>query len=110
MSFIFRTIFWLALAVVVVPPEARMGGHDTADFRDMDVGLELHNAAYTAWSMASASMQACNANPQLCKAATDLWQTTWQTVGELATSAPENFEVESREISTAEAKPYTNPQ
>lgn len=109
MSFIFRTVFWLALAIVVVPPKARIGGQDVADFRDVDVELELHNAAYTAWSMVSSSVEACDANPQLCTAATDLWQTTWKTVGDLATYAPRNLGAENTEIRTAEAKSRENP-
>lgn len=84
MSFIFRTIFWLALAIVVLPPEARIGGQDIADFRDVDIDHELHNAAYTAWSMASNAMEACQANPKFCQSAAELWVTTWDTVGEIA--------------------------
>jgi hypothetical protein len=87
MGFIFRTIFWLTLAVVVLPPKARIGGHDTADFRDMDLELELHNATYAAWSMATGAVNACDTNPQLCSATADLWHTTWKTVATMAVSA-----------------------
>ena len=83
MSFIFRTVFWLALAIVILPPDARIGGQDTADFRDVDIEMEAHNLSYTLWANASKIMEACDANPQLCKATKELWNTAWITVGNL---------------------------
>ncbi|MDZ4738926.1 MAG: hypothetical protein SGJ03_03375 [Alphaproteobacteria bacterium] len=89
MSFIFRTIFWLTLAVVILPPQQRVGGRDTADFNEIDVELELHNAAYAAWSLATNALNACDPNPELCKASTELWQTTWTTVTRMAMTRQE---------------------
>ena len=89
MSFIFRTIFWLTLAIVVLPPQQRVGGRDTADFNEIDLELELHNAAYTAWSLATNALNACDPNPELCKAGTELWQTTWKTMARMAMTRQE---------------------
>ncbi len=89
MSFIFRTIFWLTLAIVVLPPQQRVGGRDTADFNEIDVELELHNAGYAAWSLATNALNACDPNPELCKASAELWQTTWTTVARMAMTRQE---------------------
>lgn len=82
MGFIFRTVFWLSLAMVVLPPQARIGGGagDVA-WQDIDVALELHNIAYAAWGLGVEAMSStsCDANPQLCKTAVDLWDTTVAT-------------------------------
>lgn len=110
MSFIFRSIFWLALAIVVVPPEARLGGHDTADFRNVDIEQELHNAAFTAWSYAANASSACDANPRLCRAAAGLWDTTWTTMAELANYTPPSEKVETREIRLNGAKSVRGAQ
>lgn len=72
MGFIFRSVFWLGLAVVILPPQQRLGGADTADFRDIDVGLELHSAAYSLWAMGAQAGSVCDTNPQLCEAGADL--------------------------------------
>ncbi len=102
MSFIFRSVFWLALAIVVLPPEARIGGQEIADFRDVDIDYELHNAAYTAWSMASNAMEACEANPGLCEKAAKLWVTTWDTVGEIASQMNEPPASPAEPVETAQ--------
>jgi len=104
MGFIFRTIFWLSLAVVVVPPQARLGGQDTADFRNVDLEQEFHNAAFAAWAWSSRASVSCAANPQLCHAAAGLWDATWKTVGNLAVYAPKGTTAESAEIHLASAK------
>jgi hypothetical protein len=88
-SFIFRTIFWLTLAIVVLPPQQRLGGQETADFEKVDLELELHNAAYTAWSLASNALNACDSNPQLCSSTAELWQTAWTTVARIAMTRQE---------------------
>lgn len=73
MGFIFRTIFWLSLAAVALPPEARLGGGDeTAEVRTADFARELGNAADVVWSSAAQIMSTCETNPQLCKAGADL--------------------------------------
>ena len=86
MGFIFRTIFWLGLAVVVLPPHARLGGaasEDDVAWQDIDVGQELHNAAYAAWSLGVDAASACDTNPELCKTAANLWDTTVSTAANL---------------------------
>lgn len=104
MSFIFRTIFWLSLAVVVVPPQSRLGGHDTADVRDVDIEQEFHNAAFAAWSLASNVSVSCDANPQLCHAATGLWETTVKTIGNLAVHAQTDTTSDQPDVHLASAK------
>ena len=79
MGFIFRTVFWLGLAIVVIPPQARLGGGDTADFEHVDLGLELQHAGSTLWSLGASALNACETNPELCKAGVDLWNTTLRT-------------------------------
>ena len=84
-GFIFRTIFWLGLALVALPPEARLGGGgNTAEFRNVDVALELKNAADTVWSSAAQIMSTCETNPQLCKAGADLVNTSLAAATDVA--------------------------
>jgi hypothetical protein len=83
MGFIFRTIFWLGLALVVVPPHARLGGDEEVEWRDIDLGLELHNASYALWGLTVQAASACETNPELCKAAEGLIDTTVKTATSL---------------------------
>lgn len=92
MGFIFRSVFWLALAIAIVPPQARLGGDEEVDLRDVDVGLELHNAAYSAWQFSTQIMSSCESNPQLCAAGERLWDTTVSTVNTIATEASETLQ------------------
>jgi hypothetical protein len=79
-GFIFRTIFWLGLAMVVLPPQARIGGGaGDVSWQDVDVAFELHNAAYAVWGWGVDALSSCETNPELCKAAVDLWDTTVAT-------------------------------
>mgnify|MGYP001014329518 CR=1 FL=1 len=104
MGFIFRTIFWLSLAIVVVPPQSRLGGQDTADFRNVDIEQEFHNAAFAAWSWAGNVQMNCSANPQLCHAAAGLWDASWKAVGNLAVYVPRDATTETADIRLADAK------
>jgi len=83
MGFIFRTIFWLGLALVIVPPHARLGADGDVAWQDIDVGQELHNAAYAAWGLSVDALSACDTNPELCKTAANLWDTTVSTAANL---------------------------
>lgn len=83
MGFIFRTIFWLGLALVVVPPHARLGGDEEVEWRDIDLALELHNASYALWGLTVQAASACETNPELCKAAEGLIDTTVKTATSL---------------------------
>jgi hypothetical protein len=80
MGFIFRTVFWLSLAIVLIPPEARLGGR------------EIQSAGTALWSLGGSALNACETNPGLCKAATNLWTTTLRTTGELAADAQNQLE------------------
>lgn len=91
MGFIFRSIFWLGLAVVILPPKERLGGTNTADFRDIDVALELHNAAYSLWAAGSQAASICETNPQLCKAGGDLLNASFATAKGLSARMASSF-------------------
>lgn len=104
MGFIFRTIFWLSLAIVVVPPQSRLGGQDTADFRNVDIEQEFHNAAFAAWAWAANLQMGCSSNPQLCQAAAGLWDASWKAVGNLAVYVPPDTTAATEEIRLASAK------
>lgn len=84
MSFIFRTIFWLGLALAAVPPEMRLGGGDTAEFRNVDVVKELTNAADIAWERTRQIAATCETNPQLCKAGVDLVNSSFAAATDMA--------------------------
>jgi hypothetical protein len=83
MGFIFRTIFWLSAAVVILPPGSRLGGDNIAEFRDVDIEQELRAAAFSAWSIVSSASLACAENPELCQSATKLWNVSVSTVTDL---------------------------
>ena len=93
MGFVLRAVFWLGLAMVILPPEARLGGSaDDVDIRDVDVGLELHNAIYSAWAMATQVASTCDTNPELCDAGTNLWKATVATTESLATEVQDGWQ------------------
>ena len=88
MSFIFRTIFWLSLALVALPPEARLGGGDeTAEIRTADLANAAMNAANTVWSSMTEIASTCETNPQLCAAGIDLVNTSLATAADAANAA-----------------------
>jgi hypothetical protein len=78
MSFIFRTIFWLTLASVVIPPEARLGGDD-GDAMPADLGAAMHDIAYEVWGFGVGLAQTCETNPELCQAGQELISATAET-------------------------------
>ena len=94
MGFIVRTVFWLGLAMAILPPKARLGGADTADFDHVDVGIELQNAVAAAWSFGASALRTCETNPQLCKAGNDLWNTTLATGTRLLGEVQNNLETQ----------------
>ena len=104
MGFIFRTIFWLGLATVILPPKARLGGDGTADFRDVDISFELHNAVYGLWSLGAQAASACDTNPQLCKAGSDLVDASFAAANTLA-RLPAAFRVTKNRADLAPAPP-----
>jgi hypothetical protein len=104
MGFIFRTVFWLGLAMVILPPQARLGGDDTADFEQVDLGRELQNAGSTLWSLGVSALNTCDTNPGLCKAGVELWNTTVRTSTSLAGDAQNQWEKEAKAEPRAKAK------
>jgi hypothetical protein len=109
MGFIFRTIFWLGLAIVIVPPHARLGaagGDGDVAWQDIDVGQELHNAAYAAWGLGVDAMSACDTNPELCKTAASLWDTTVSTATNLTADANTRWkDADAKAVKLAENEP-----
>lgn len=92
MSFIVRSMFWLALALVALPPEARLGGGaGEVDMSEVDLGLELHDAAYAAWALVAEAASTCDTNPELCTAATDLVDAAVTTATGLTSEVKENL-------------------
>jgi len=87
MGFIFRTIFWLSAASVIIPHGSRLGGEEVADFRSVDIEHELRAAAVTAWSLANSAAGACAENRELCDAAGRLWETTLDTAGAIVSNS-----------------------
>lgn len=107
MGFIFRTVFWLGLALAILPPKARLGGADTADFDRVDVGIELQNAVAAAWSLGNSALRTCESNPQLCKAGSELWTTTLQTGTSLVGEVEKNLKAQDL-TQLAEVAPPTH--
>lgn len=93
MGFLLRAAFWLAIAAVILPPEARLGGDEQVELRNIDLESELHEAAYAAWVFSTQIFSACESNPELCGAAGKLWDTTAATVADLATDMQERSEL-----------------
>src|SRR5437588_812014 len=97
MGFILRSVFWLALASIVVPAEARLGYTDKgARGREVPVSEQVHDAAYAVWGFATQLAQTCDTNPALCAAGQNLMSTVTDTGASLLKeaqshlSAPEN--------------------
>lgn len=110
MGFIFRTIFWLALALVVVPPQARLGGDEEVEWRDVDLGLELHNAAYALWGLTIDAASACETNPQLCTAAGELMDTAVKTATTVVNDTAVHWAKEPSEPEEIRAAPHKKIQ
>jgi len=79
MGFIFRTAFWLALAIIIVPPEARLGGDDATELEHMDVATAFAEAKQATWAIGDAAVNTCSHNPKLCAAGQQLVDTTFAT-------------------------------
>lgn len=80
MGFLFRTAFWLAVAMVILPPEARLGGDDAPSLEQLDLGATAAEARQAAWEIGQAAFNTCETNPELCKAGEALWGTTVSTL------------------------------
>src|SRR5262245_49619604 len=91
MGFLFRTAFWLALAIFILPPQARLGGEDTADFGQIDVGTTLSELGASAWDLGSRVANTCAINPKLCAAGQDLWDKSVTTATGLIDSAEKHW-------------------
>jgi hypothetical protein len=110
MGFVFRTIFWLSLALVVVPPQARLGGDEEVEWRDIDLGLELHDAAYALWGLTVQAGSACETNPELCKTAGELADTAVKTATGIAADTTARLADEPSEPAKIRAAPHKKIQ
>jgi hypothetical protein len=107
MGFIFRTVFWLGLAMVVLPPQARLGGDDTASLRDINVSAELKNLTTAAWALGDQALRTCETNPGLCKAGQDLVDSAATAAGTVATDLQNRWQAAAgKPRQVAEAQPH----
>jgi hypothetical protein len=92
MGFILRSVFWLGLASIIVPAEARLGASaDKASGKDIPVAEQLHDAAYAAWGFAVEVGKTCQSNPSLCEAGQNLVTTVGDTGASLLQEAQTRF-------------------
>lgn len=88
MGFMFRLCFWLAVTVMIMPPDERPGA--LAGTGEINLQERFQATVGTAWSIVSGLSTTCTDNPKLCEAAQALAQTTAATGEALMsqTSAP----------------------
>ena len=80
MGFILRSVFWLGLASIIVPVEARLGyDGDAAQGHDVPLAERMHDAAYAAWGFAVQVGKTCDTNPSFCAAGQNLISTVSDT-------------------------------
>jgi hypothetical protein len=88
MGFILRSVFWLALASIIVPAEARLGYDNKAvPGREASLSEQMHDAAYAAWGFAVQVGKTCDTNPSFCAAGQDLISTMSDTGASLLQEA-----------------------
>lgn len=92
MGFILRSVFWLTLASIIVPAEARFGYDGSGTSRaDIPVSAQLHDAAYAAWGFAVQVGETCESNPAFCEAGKNLISTVTDTGASLLEEAQARF-------------------
>jgi len=91
MGFLFRTVFWLAVAMVILPPEARLGGDEAPSLEQLDLDAAAAEARQAAWQIGQAALNTCDTNPELCKAGEALWDTTASTVAGVFTDVEKRW-------------------
>lgn len=108
MGFILRSVFWLTLASIIVPAEARFGydGSGGASRADIPVSTQLHDAAYAAWGFAVQVGQTCETNPSLCEAGNNLISTVTDTGASLLEEAQARF-IGPKDTNVADAAAHT---
>jgi len=88
MGFILRSVFWLTLASIVVPAEARLGYRDRASGgREVSFNEQIHDTAYAVWGFTAQLAQTCDTNPSLCTAGQSLMSTVTDTGASLLREA-----------------------
>jgi hypothetical protein len=106
MGFIFRTIFWLSAAAVILPPGSRIGGENLAEYRQIDIEHELRSAAFSAWTLAWSASDTCGDNPDLCQSVVALWNTGVETIAAIS----EQESAAWREASSGQKTSVTSPR
>jgi hypothetical protein len=92
MRFILRSVFWLTLASIIVPAQARLGNDSAgASGKEIPVAEQLHDAAYAAWGFAVQVGKTCESNPSLCEAGQNLISTVTDTGTSLLEEAQARF-------------------
>jgi hypothetical protein len=81
-------------------------GEGEVDVRDVDLGLELHNAAYAAWGFATELASACETNPELCRAGANLVNAAATSAQGLAVEVRDRWQnAAEKPVEVAEAGP-----
>ena len=107
MGFILRSAFWLTLASIVVPVEARFGYEGKSnDGRDVSVSEQVHDAAYAAWGFAVDVAHTCDTNPAVCAAGQNLISTVADTGASLLKDAQSRLSA-PQTAHVADAAPHT---
>ncbi len=88
MGFILRSVFWLTLASIIVPAEARLGYTGKgAGGHEVPFSEQVHDTAFAVWGFATRLAQTCDTNPALCAAGQNLMSTVTDTGASLLKEA-----------------------
>ena len=92
MGFILRSVFWLTLASIIVPAQARLGyDANGSSGKEIPIAEQLHDAAYAAWGFAVEVGKTCESNPSVCDAGKNLITTVSDTGTSLLQEAQARF-------------------
>ncbi|MBI1212903.1 MAG: hypothetical protein GC190_15685 [Alphaproteobacteria bacterium] len=106
MGFILRSVFWLTLASIIVPAEARFGyDANDASGKEVPISEQMHDTAYAAWGFAVQVGKTCDSNPALCEAGQNLISTVTNTGSSLLEEAQAYF-VEPQDAHVADASTH----
>ena len=89
MGFLFRLMFWVGVAVAIMPPEDRPGA-DGAIASEAGLEERLRMAVFSVWALAADVSETCVRNPDLCAATQNLATTTMQTTQDLVMEIRDN--------------------
>ena len=88
MGFVLRSVFWLALASIVVPAHVRFGSDSRGtDGREVTLNEQIHDTGYALWGFATEVVKTCDSNPSFCDAGKNLINTVSDTGASLLQEA-----------------------